>query len=288
MALRAATMSPANASSTARRPALLRKLILLFLLVSAAALGLVFLFRQERRLPLLALIFFADAVLGMASGLGARTVLRRRNAFIRFVSAAAALIVGLYVLGYFTNWEIGIGPLGFGQSEINWGSLSQLAIGFGTALMALAAWYQPVPRIVEKPPSRPPGTPRRSKRRRKPHLPAISLPGLPFSKVGTIQRKAGARSKAASRAHGGVRAGVSAQSKVMVGRAPARSRRRSAFQRKPEVQLHTVEELRCPYCLQEIEAHDPRGVVECDICHTPHHADCWAIAGACQVPHYNA
>ncbi len=42
------------------------------------------------------------------------------------------------------------------------------------------------------------------------------------------------------------------------------------------------------FCLQEIEAHDPRGVVECDICHTPHHADCWAIAGACQVPHYNA
>jgi hypothetical protein len=29
-------------------------------------------------------------------------------------------------------------------------------------------------------------------------------------------------------------------------------------------------------------------VVECEICHTLHHADCWAITGACQVPHFTA
>jgi hypothetical protein len=28
--------------------------------------------------------------------------------------------------------------------------------------------------------------------------------------------------------------------------------------------------------------------VECQICHTLHHADCWAITGTCQVPHYTA
>jgi hypothetical protein len=28
--------------------------------------------------------------------------------------------------------------------------------------------------------------------------------------------------------------------------------------------------------------------VECKICHTLHHADCWAVTGACQIPHLNS
>ena len=43
---------------------------------------------------------------------------------------------------------------------------------------------------------------------------------------------------------------------------------------------------RCPYCLDVVEKKDPRGVVVCEICGTPHHADCWeAGGGKCQVPH---
>jgi hypothetical protein len=41
----------------------------------------------------------------------------------------------------------------------------------------------------------------------------------------------------------------------------------------------------CPYCLEEVTPDDPRGVVVCEICGTPHHADCWAITGKCEVPH---
>jgi hypothetical protein len=48
-----------------------------------------------------------------------------------------------------------------------------------------------------------------------------------------------------------------------------------------------VVEDRCPYCLDIIKRQDPRGVKICDVCHTPHHADCWAITGKCQVPHLN-
>ncbi len=44
---------------------------------------------------------------------------------------------------------------------------------------------------------------------------------------------------------------------------------------------------RCPYCLDVIKPNDPRGVRVCEVCHTPHHADCWAIAGKCQMPHLN-
>jgi hypothetical protein len=36
-----------------------------------------------------------------------------------------------------------------------------------------------------------------------------------------------------------------------------------------------------------VEDNDVRGVRVCSICHTRHHADCWAETGVCQVPHYH-
>ena len=45
---------------------------------------------------------------------------------------------------------------------------------------------------------------------------------------------------------------------------------------------------RCPYCFDIVKRNDPRGVRLCEICGTPHHADCWAITGKCQVPHQNS
>jgi ribosomal protein L37AE/L43A len=77
----------------------------------------------------------------------------------------------------------------------------------------------------------------------------------------------------------------------VIGR-PARSirskSRRKLFQRKPELQISVYEEHRCPYCLDDVKRNDPRGVKECSVCHTLHHADCWDITGMCQVPHLNS
>ncbi len=85
--------------------------------------------------------------------------------------------------------------------------------------------------------------------------------------------------------------------------APTRSRRRRAAptarrsreRRIPKRRATTddgfrvieVVEDRCPYCLDVIKKDDPRGVTVCEVCGTPHHADCWAITGKCQVPHLN-
>jgi len=52
-----------------------------------------------------------------------------------------------------------------------------------------------------------------------------------------------------------------------------------------QILLKGAEEHRCPYCLEEIKRNDPRGVKICPVCHTYHHADCWAVTGTCQVPH---
>lgn len=51
------------------------------------------------------------------------------------------------------------------------------------------------------------------------------------------------------------------------------------------VNLSSVVEHRCPYCLEEVVVNDPRGVRICPVCGTRHHRDCWNVTGTCQVPH---
>lgn len=65
-------------------------------------------------------------------------------------------------------------------------------------------------------------------------------------------------------------------------------RRHSTRKAHKTVRLIGKEEMRCPYCLQIIEPHDPNGIVVCPICHTAHHKECWDITGSCQVPHNHA
>ena len=60
-----------------------------------------------------------------------------------------------------------------------------------------------------------------------------------------------------------------------------------ALKRHTLVKLVGRTENRCPYCLEIVQKSDPRGVKICPVCHTYHHADCWAVTGTCQVPHYH-
>jgi hypothetical protein len=62
---------------------------------------------------------------------------------------------------------------------------------------------------------------------------------------------------------------------------PVRARKRS----KMKVRLGRSVTNVCPYCLEEVQRRDPRGRVVCNVCGTPHHGDCWAITGKCEVPH---
>jgi hypothetical protein len=66
-------------------------------------------------------------------------------------------------------------------------------------------------------------------------------------------------------------------------------RLRKAFTRTGGAHVHLTGQVehRCPYCLEPVTARDPRGEVTCPVCHTRHHADCWAVTGVCQVPHHN-
>jgi hypothetical protein len=234
---------------------LVRKIILLSLLMIVAALGLVLLLRHIQIYSLIFPHILSDAAMGLIAGVSARWVLRNQTVFLRIISILAFLIGGLELLGWFTGWQIGFGPLKFGLSRVDWSSLGQLLLAAGVSLLTLYAWTEPTPAPVQ--PS---------------HGPLSN------------KRPAGSRQSFQKR-----RRPVRSRSKTapaLEPETPISVKDKDALQRKPVLQLSDEEEHRCPYCLELIDIDDPRGIVECKICHTLHHADCWAITGACQVPHF--
>ncbi len=308
MSARMAMMSTNHGRS--ERWNLLRKMTLLILLMLALALGLVILFRQKNNIPLVMFNILADVSMGLIAGIATRIVLRGRNWLIQVLASTAIVIVGLFVLGYFTSYKSGIGPLPFGLNvnkvnwldplHIAWGSLlrfrpastfnftllAHLVIGIDTSWIALRAW-------------------RRSLRISSPAATNISQDDNGWGRAGSsahiVSMPSSAPSVSVPQVHvpssaPRTRSRVKRSKKIrasMIGRPalpPAvrpRSKRWNPLHSRAQVQLAVYEEHRCPYCFEEVKRNDPRGVVECEVCHTLHHKDCWDITGVCQVPHLN-
>ena len=249
-----------------------RKVVILFLLILDTAIGIYFLFRWKPGLHILVRQVFADLTLGLSAGFGARILFRRRNWFIRYIAAVAGLITGLLSLGLLTGWQMGFGPLYFWRNNVDWAGLGQILFSMISMGLAMRAWprtVQPaviVPQVVPVAPALAPPdvhTRPRPKRKRGKRPQSIASTGRPdiFGKSFSTRKR-----------------GTRIEKQPLQG----------LSLRKPRVRLSQVEKHLCPYCLEPVLKQDPRGVVECEICHTLHHADCWAIAGACQVPHYTA
>lgn len=303
---------------------LFRKLVLLLLLIGAAALWIVIWFRQGDDFPLLLSTFFADASLGLIAGFGARIFLRNRDGFVRYFVAFLIALIGMYMLGALTKWVLGVGPilweqkfaeqlqqvkldrdffrqlgaLGIGSrvlfdfSKLDWADAAHLAVSLMMTVLSLQAWrrpraaalpvqdYEPVYEPVEIAPM-PVPTPRVSRRSRRSPAPSNGRARLQRPGSGSARQRANSQPRARAHSNNGSRATVRTMEPVL------RPKKKRLFQRKPKIQLALVEEHRCPYCLDPVSRNDPRGVKECDVCHTLHHADCWAITGVCQVPHLN-
>ncbi len=291
---------------------LIRKVLLLFLLVLAFSLGLVFILREKPAFPSVLFNIFADASIGLIAGLGTRVVLHRPPWIVKAIVSAAMSLVGLVVLGYLTDWRSGIGPiqlalvpvqwldwahvalklpLQLGRSSMDLLDLAHAAIAVDTSWIVLRAWARG-PRVTGQ---------RRAPASRQALRPAVGSVQRPV--VSSVQRPAVSRPTPAARVRVPSRsAGVTSirprtRPRSLVRRPvvsksssarPARvARRWNPLRRRSAVQLAVYEEHRCPYCLQEVSRNDPRGTVECPICHTLHHKDCWDITGTCQVPHLN-
>lgn len=280
---------------------LLPKVMALTVLVLALAVGLAVLFQGLTAVPVVVFHAFADASIGVLVGLATRILLRHRNWFIKALTSAAISIVGLIALGYLTAWGTGIGPLQVDLVRVNWldwahialllplqlrGStmdildLAQAAIAVDMSWIALRAWNRGR-RVVARSAVGPLHTGARAQ-------PALSqMLVVPSSQpVARVRVPAGTnvRPRVKRRTFG--RALISSGAAAVSAGRP-RSTRWKAFRRKAAVQLAVHEEHRCPYCLEDVNRNDPRGAVECPVCHTLHHKDCWDITGTCQVPHLN-
>lgn len=269
MAVRTASMNSSRAIPGVGRPRqLLRKLFLLLLLQAAYALGLVLLHEKVAWFPLVLYAVFADATLALAAGFGTRWLLSTRGWLLRTLTAAVLPVTGLAVLGYFTDWRLGIDAIGLGMGYLRWTDLTHLVVGISASWAALWAWHRPARREREAL-----AVPREAPRA------AVASPGR------IREAGAGSRAPVVRGPSAGARPAGGGRPRLRpAARGAARARRAS----RPHVSLALVEEHRCPYCLEPVLRTDPRGVKECDVCHTLHHADCWAITGTCQVPHLNS
>jgi len=279
---------------------LLRKIFLLLLVVTASALGLVLLSRRGSTVPPVLFNILADASIGLLAGLAARFALRYRSPFIQGLASAAASIVGLAVLGYFTGWKSGIGPfqagavavhgleawhlplrlpLAFNHTGMDVVDLVNVIIAVDVSWIALRVWRQRT-RVVAEGSSPAPFV------RRPAHLsrssavqpmPAVNAPVSPApSARPRIKRNKVGERPVVSKPAPSIR--------PMRAKPQRRNRVRSG---QSVVHLAVHEEHRCPYCLEPVKRNDPRGSVECQVCHALHHKDCWDITGSCQVPHLN-
>jgi len=277
MAIRSVVMNPADGSPQIRKPRhLMRKLVLLLLLTSAYALGLVLLLAKVSWFPLILFSYLADCSVAVVSGFGARLLLSKRHWFIRSITASVTPVVGLAVLGYFSDWKIGINVIALGEGYVSWMDLIHLVMGITASWAALWAWHRPAPLDVET-----------STNNETPGSVVIPEPrrnGHPRS--WPLQHRL--RIRAGADTHSGNGSRPSARPRLrLVTRQPARTNHRSLLAHRPQVQLALIEEHRCPYCLELVSRNDSAGVKECEVCHSLHHADCWNITGMCQVPHLN-
>jgi hypothetical protein len=244
---------------------LLRKLVLLLLVMVATAIGLVALLLQARLIiPILAFLL-TDAAMGLVAGFSTRWIIPNKVRLLRIFSALVFISGGLALLGWFSGWAFGIDLFKAGQTRATWWDIGQILLATGFALLAIYAWRYGIqstpetqtpsaeilPQTRRKPQKHPPRTPR-TQTAPPTAIQAAQMPSQPIDKQ------------------------------------LAKPKRKRFNHSRPKLVLSSDEEHRCPYCLELIDPDDQRGVVECEICHTLHHADCWAITGTCQVPHFTA
>jgi len=326
MAMRAATMSSMNpidpSPGVRESDSLFRKVVLLLLLISAASLWIVILFKRETMFPLLLSTFFADASLGLIAGFGARFVLRRQKWFAQLLTAVLVVVIGMIMIGSLTDSVLGIGPIRlepklasqiremrlsdlpdgirtlqiesrvFDVSKMDWADPIHLGISLMIVVLSLQAWRRPVATIsqpVEVAPLPAAPAPRvtRSRRGRRATTSANAngRARVKATRSWHTRPRPGATTGPRPHSNNGSRSPVLQDARKKKDSVVRPKRRRS--RRKPQIQFALVEEHRCPYCLDNVSRNDPRGVKECEVCHTLHHADCWAITGICQVPHLN-
>ncbi|MCJ7434070.1 MAG: hypothetical protein MUO77_11335 [Anaerolineales bacterium] len=272
-------------STPTRKPGFLSRLILFCLFVVGIDAIVILLSVYQVNPTHLLMTLFATICLGLAAGVGARSAFYHRSGFTRNFITLITLTLSLYALGYFTNWKMGIGPVdSWTKGYVSWVELAQFYGSSLVAMSALWAWWRSPSKVLDDQIKS-----RHSSKHREQARSAASVQSpefnpsfhFPESWRSRPQQKSRLKSAHQTKAQDKL---IPEVEKVIISR-PTKRKVRS--RNRPDLQFSAFEEHRCPYCLDEVKRNDPRGVKECDICHSLHHADCWEITGSCQVPHLN-
>ena len=296
--------------------------ILLVVLLTLAFSALVpLLFLYNRAILPDVLKWTSLAAVGVFAGLVSRLLLSERTALLRLLAALLALLASLLLLGLLYPGDVGARLPDRYQSGLNLAWLGQFALGSLLAFVTLQAWKVRVKPAGHKkraaserkrgatPGSKKPrpksstrtGRPVQSDRPSSPGLPpAQARPASPpvrdipslAERLDWDRRWSSLNQKLHEWWQHGLGEPAAASPRLArkpLVRLPRRRRAVAAPPPLPDSPVHLVgeEEHRCPYCLELVKKNDPRGITVCPICHTQHHADCWALTGVCQVPHYH-
>ena len=206
---------------------------------------------------------------------------------LRLSVALFAHIFNLSVLYWITSGYIGFNLFALHTNSPDWDALLEIVGGLLMIWLALAAW----PSNLKVAPSKPAAAPRPASRvTKKSWVPTMftaaywrqKWEGRPRIKWPSISGIL----DAPRRWWGQVFPGPKVKVKHPLVKKEKLSFRRALKRPKSEnVHLSDDVEYSCPYCLEPVLPNDPRGVVICKVCGTPHHADCWEITGVCQIPH---
>lgn len=248
-----------------------------------------FLRRANQTLLPVTLDFATAAAVGITAGLTTRWSLKGRAGLLHLLAAVAVTISGLIILGIVTWQQAGIKML-ITRSDADWNALGQVIVGACSAWFALRAWRRSVqlsnlppeqipPRIVAQPRFT------RPRRRRGRIAPANHFPSLGRASFSGLSRMIVLPRWRVP--HITLPHWRAPHLTLPNWRVPHINFRNPFQGNESAIKVNGVTEERCPYCLDQIVKNDPRGVRVCPICHTPHHADCWAMTGNCQIPHYH-
>jgi protein-S-isoprenylcysteine O-methyltransferase Ste14 len=260
-------------------------------------------FLVRHYVDILILKYTVVLAIGLLAGFSARRFLDKNTRTLRLLTALISAALSLAILFLISNGFLGINLLFQLNRTPDWQGLIQFVIAVFGAWLVLTA-FRTAPVIKDLPTPAPP--PQSSTSLSKPGfyrwLPKLKLPPRKIT-TAKVSRpilekkkplsvgKSGAQKKSRTLTKGKSAKKPSSAHKLTVApvkkiKKPARPKRKRV-RKKPvkEIKFIGIEEHRCPYCLDLVEPHDPRGVKICSVCKTHHHKDCWGITGACQIPH---
>lgn len=271
--------------------------------LSSVVLLLTFLLRQFVEITLLKYVIVV--AVGLIAGFSARRFLKGHTQILKLLTATLSAALSLMVLYTLSGGFLGIN-LFFGLNKTpDWHGLIQFVFAAFSAWLVLQA-FRTVPGMEASPVPAPP--PQISSSLSRPGIKQW-LPKLKFASGKKISQKTSKvvleKEKPLSAGKSNSRKGApslaivksptktSPPPKLVVApvlkpeiKKPARPKTKRVKKKPPkEIKFIGVQEHNCPYCLDPVQTHDPRGVKICSVCKTHHHADCWGITGACQIPH---